>query len=370
MMNISSGELNALLRLHCLPHISTQRITRLLSTFGNAASALSAPASAWSSLKMPAESIALRHSGQIGEQVDAILRWLEHPQHAALSITQDQYPALLKEISDAPPLLFVQGNLDALHIPQLAIVGSRNASALGISHAAQFAQCFAKAGGVITSGLARGVDTAAHQGALKVGGKTVAVMGTGMLHTYPKANSKLRAQIIEQAGAIVSELALEVAPLAHNFPRRNRIISGLSLGVLVTEASIRSGSLITARLAIEQGREVFAIPGSIHHAGAKGCHQLLREGAVLTESIEDILQNLQHWQQRLMIENSSGQDQCAQAQHPLITALQACPLTLDDLSAVTQLPINDVLAQLTDLEISGYVHQENGLWLYRPNTLE
>ena len=195
------------------------------------------------------------------------------------------YPALLAELPDAPPLLFVAGDPTLLERPQLAVVGSRRASRNGLDNARAFSRSLAGAGFVITSGLALGIDGAAHQGALDANGKTVAVLGTGIERLYPQRHLSLAKQIVEHGGALVSELPLDCPPQASNFPRRNRIISGLSLGVLVVEASPSSGSLITARLAAEQGREVYAIPGSIHHPGARGCHQLIRQGAALVESV-------------------------------------------------------------------------------------
>lgn len=364
MESLSHGELSALVRLHLLPQIGAQRLHLLLNAFGSAASALTAPESAWVALKIPRVSIEQRHSTAISKQVNHVLRWLEHDQHHLLSIQQDEYPALLKEISDPPPLLYVEGNCQILEQPQLAIVGSRNSSRVGLEHAFSFAHYFAQAGGIVTSGLASGADSYAHLGALKAQAQTIAVVGTGLNHTYPRSNKRLRSDIVAQGGAIVSEFTLDTEALAQNFPRRNRIISGLSLGVLVVEASARSGSLITARMALEQGREVFAIPSSIHNANAKGCHQLLREGAVLVESIDDIWHNLQHWQQ--VIKASSSVACCNYSAHdPLLASLKTCSLTLDDLASLNQMPVSDVLVRLTELELSGCICQENGLWLYR-----
>lgn len=207
------------------------------------------------------------------------------------------YPALLAEVADAPPLLYVEGAPETLERPQLAMVGSRRASPAGLGTAWSFARSLAQGGFAITSGLALGIDGAAHEGALEVGGATVAVLGTGLRRLYPRRHEALARRIVEGGGALVSELPLDSPPLPANFPRRNRIISGLSLGVLVVEASPASGSLITARLAAEQGREVYAIPGSIHHPGARGCHQLIRDGALLVESVGHVLEALRGWAQ-------------------------------------------------------------------------
>jgi DNA processing protein len=226
-----------------------------------------------------------------GAAIDAELRWLEQHEHHFVPLGSDSYPPLLAEVSDAPIGLFVRGDPAVLSLPQLAIVGSRNPTAGGRDNATSFAAHLARCGLAITSGLAIGIDAAAHQGALAAGGITVAVCGTGLDIDYPAANSAL-AEAIAKRGALVSEFPLGMPALPANFPRRNRIISGLSLGTLVMEAAVRSGSLITARLAAEQGREVFAIPGSIHNPLARGCHQLIRQGAKLVETADDIFAEL------------------------------------------------------------------------------
>lgn len=241
------------------------------------------------------------------------------------------------------------------------MVGSRRASRPGLDNATAFARSLAGGGFVITSGLALGIDGAAHQGALDVGGRTIAVLGTGLQQLYPRRHIGLAGHIVEGGGALVSELPLDCAPHASNFPRRNRIISGLSLGVLVVEASPSSGSLITARLAAEQGREVYAIPGSIHHPGARGCHQLIRQGAALVESVDDILQALQGWRQTATV----GELQPERPAHPLLDQLIAGSMTSETLAGAVAQPLTQVLAELTELEIEGLVTCENGLWVVR-----
>lgn len=219
------------------------------------------------------------------------LRWLERDGHHFVPLDAPLYPPLLAEVSDAPVGLFVRGDPAALSLPQLAIVGSRNPTAGGRDHAASFASHLARCGLAITSGLAMGIDAAAHQGALDAAGITIAVCGTGLDIDYPPAHGAL-AETIAARGALISEFPLGTPALKANFPRRNRIISGLALGTLVVEAALRSGSLITARLAAEQGREVFAIPGSIHNPLTRGCHQLIRQGAKLVETADDIFAEL------------------------------------------------------------------------------
>jgi DNA processing protein len=226
------------------------------------------------------------------QRVERDLLWANEPNHHLLYYPLESYPSLLREISAPPPLLFVKGRREVLQQHLVAIVGSRNPTPHGAETAFAFASELASQGWVISSGLALGIDYQAHRGALAAGGTTLAVMGTGMDHIYPARHRDLAEHIAIQ-GALVTEFPLGVRPDAHNFPRRNRILSGLSVGVLVVEAALKSGSLITARYANEQGREVFAIPGSIHNPLAKGCHHLLRSGAKLVETSQDIQEELQ-----------------------------------------------------------------------------
>ena len=355
---ISPAELEARLRLHRLPELGPKRFRVLIEAFGSASKAISAPASAWRSLGLPAISADARRSPEIRDGASAALAWLERPAQHLLMWDQPEYPALLAQIDDAPPLLFVAGEPNILEKPQLAMVGSRRASRPGMDTAAAFSRSLASAGFVITSGLALGIDGAAHQGALDVGGQTIGVLGTGLENFYPQRHRQLAAAMIAQGSAVVSEFPLDAAPQAANFPRRNRIISGLSLGVLVVEASIASGSLITAKLAAEQGREVYAIPGSIHHPGAKGCHQLIRDGATLVESIEHILDGLRGWQ-------ALSRPAPIPVTHPLVALLHAAPHTSEGLAIASGRPLSHILAALTELELEGQVICESGRWLAR-----
>lgn len=359
MSTLSPAELQARIRLHCLPQLGPKRFERLLSAFGSAGAALSAPASAWQALGLPASCADSRRDDATRATVEHALAWLEQPQHHLLHLGSPDYPALLAQISDPPPLLFVAGEPALLERPQLAIVGSRNASSPGLDNARRFAHSLASGGFTITSGLALGIDGAAHQGALDAQGKTIAVLGTGLNRVYPQRHQRLAQMIVAQGGALVSELPLMCPAHASNFPRRNRIISGLALGVLVVEASPSSGSLITAKLAAEQGREIYAIPGSIHHPGARGCHQLIREGATLVESIDDILPPLQGWQrttaQPPMHEPASG----------LWQQLLAGPSSSEALALHSQRPLPEILAELTELELEGKAVFEAGQWVGR-----
>jgi DNA processing protein len=278
------------LALQRAPGIGNRRCRKLLSEFDSPAGVFDAGAERLRTLGLNRESIDYLSSPD-WEAVERDLDWLGKPGNSLITLCDPHYPALLKEIADPPALLFVHGDADYVSQPQLAIVGSRNPSHDGQSLATEFAAHLASKGLTITSGLASGVDGAAHRGALHADAGTVAVTGTGLDRVYPAHHRELAHQIAEN-GALVSEFPPGTGPLAANFPRRNRIISGLSLGTLVVEAALRSGSLITARAAVEQGREVFAIPGSIHNPLSRGCHALIREGAKLVETGDHILEEL------------------------------------------------------------------------------
>lgn len=355
-------ELHTRVRLYATPHIGPQRFYQLLQHFGSAQAALSAPAHLWSPLGVPVQCHKQAHSRDSHQQADNTIQWLENSQHHVLTHDAPEYPALLNEIQTAPPLLFVEGDVSVLETPQLAIVGSRNASPSNQKTAFGFAQSLARSGCTITSGLASGIDTSAHQGALKAQGKTIAVVGTGLNHTYPRSNRALREQIVLAGGALVSEFFLDCPPMAANFPKRNRIISGLSLGVLVIEASLASGSLITARHAVEQNRDVFSVPGSIHYPGSKGCHQLLREGAILTESVQDILAAWQGW----LAPQTDPAPEPPKPSDPIVKILMERAFSTDEIASLTGIPLTEILPQLTLLELDGKIYSQGGLWHYLP----
>ncbi|RVU53697.1 DNA-protecting protein DprA [Pseudomonas syringae pv. syringae] len=361
----SPAELEARLRVHRLPEIGPKRFSRLIEAFGSASSALSAPASAWRALGIPGVCAEARRDPSVRDGASAALAWLERPAQHLLMWDDPGYPALLAQIADPPPLIFIAGDPSILERPQLGMVGSRRASRPGLDTASAFARSLAVAGFVITSGLARGIDGAAHQGALDVGGLTIGVLGTGLEKLYPQQHRALAAQMAAQGGAVISEFPLDAAAQASNFPRRNRIISGLSLGILVVEASVASGSLITARLAAEHGREVYAIPGSIHHPGAKGCHQLIRDGATLIETVEHILEGLQHWKRVAPGIDPVTPAKPAPCDHPLLALLHAAPHTSEGLSVSCGWPLPKVLAGLTELELDGRISCEAGRWFAR-----
>ena len=297
--------------------------------------------------------------------VEQDLAWLAQEGCHLLTLDDPRYPPLLAEIPDAPPLLFLRGSPQVLANPQLAMVGSRNPSASGRETARDFARTLAASGLVITSGLALGIDTASHQGALEGGGQTIAVAGTGLDRVYPASNHELAHAIITSGGAIVSEFPPGTPPQAANFPRRNRIISGLSLGTLVVEAALRSGSLISARLAAEQGREVFAIPGSIHNPLARGCHQLIRQGAKLVESAADVLEELAPQLYAAIahdgVENEPGEATGLDAEYRVLLAVIGHEATsVDQMVDRSGLTAEAVSSMLLILELQGFVESTAG----------
>ena len=296
------------------------------------------------------------------EGAERDLSWLAEEGHHCLLADDDRYPPLLREIPDPPPLLFVLGDCSALGSPQLAVVGSRNPSPGGARLAAGFAGDLARRGITITSGLALGIDAAAHRGALAAGGLTVAVAGTGLDQVYPQRHRSLQEDILSGGGAMVSEFPVGVAPMAANFPRRNRIISGLSRGTLVVEAALRSGSLITARMALEQNREVFAVPGSIHSPLARGCNALIREGAKLVETIDDILEELGQpaCPKTLQFEGSGQTERLAADQLEVLKFVAYDPTSVDTLVAATGKTPEIVSSLLLLLELQGQVVSLSG----------
>lgn len=301
------------------------------------------------------------------DRVEQDLRWQEGLHRSILTLADAGYPTLLKEIEDPPPLLFVQGDPAILNMAQLAMVGSRNPTPSGQQTALDFARFLSQAGLVITSGLAAGIDGAAHRGALQGSTPTLAVTGTGLDRVYPAKHRDLAHQIAE-TGALISELPPGTPPLPANFPRRNRIISGLSVGTLVVEAARQSGSLITARLATEQGREVFAIPGSIHNPLARGCHALIRQGAKLVETADDILEELAPLlgaqPERTAPESTIKTEPDArlwdQEYQQLMAALDFDPTPVDLLIERSGLTADAVSSMLLLLELEGFVSAAPG----------
>jgi len=305
---------------------------------------------------------------EIKRQHDACLEWEQQTGHHLLTFASPDYPPLLFETVDPPPLLFVWGDPQVLALPQLAIVGSRNPTADGRKNARRFASELTLAGYQITSGLALGIDAESHQGALDKQGVTIAVLGTGLAQIYPRHHSGL-ANMIATTGAVVSEFLPHTGPEPWNFPRRNRIISGLSHGVLVVEAAKRSGSLITARIAAEQGREVFVLPGSIHNPLARGCHQLIRQGAKLVETVDDILEELPAllaWEQNRVVNqaeiilNPKTSVSMSKDAKQLLTYIAYDPATVDVLALRSGLDLPILYTCLMELELKGLISMTSG----------
>lgn len=290
------------------------------------------------------------------DAVEASLKWAQENNNHIITIEDSCYPELLKEITNPPLLLFVQGNIEALRSRQLAIVGSRNPTHYGLESAFIFAKELVEAGFVITSGFAAGIDAASHNGAMAGMGQTIAIMGTGLNQLYPTHHKKLAQQILESNGALISEFGLEAKGSVWRFPLRNRIISGLSMGTLVVEATVRSGSLISARLASEQGREVFAIPGSIYNPLSCGCHYLINQGAKLVTASKDITDEFG------ILTSPKSAPKCAKIKIKLnseCSKLLACigfeSTTIDDLVARVDFSVQQISAILLELELNDLI---------------
>ena len=347
-------ELAAWLRLSLAPGLTGEMVRRLLAAYGDPQRALNAGRAALA--RHVPERIATALSKDTpAEAVEAATRWLDDPANRMVSLAAPEYPRQLLQIADPPPLLYVKGRVELLNQPALAIVGSRNATAQGITNAESFATTLSDAGLAIVSGLALGIDAAAHRGGLASAASSIAVVGTGLDTVYPARNRPLAHELADR-GALVSEFQLATPARAENFPRRNRVISGLSLGCLVVEAAVGSGSLITARSALDQGREVFAIPGSIHSPLAKGCHALIKQGAKLVESAADVLEEL-----RLPTRAAAGSrpppagELAARLPAEFLLALGFDPFDPDMLAARTGMSAAEISALLTELEIEGTV---------------
>jgi DNA processing protein len=299
----------------------------------------------------PAPAAAIRAGGNRAA-AQTTLDWLRDANNRIITLADAEYPRPLLEIGDPPLILYLKGRAELLARPAVAIVGSRSATAQGLENAEAFARALSDAGITILSGLALGIDAAAHRGGLAGAGSSVAVVGTGLDVVYPARNRDLAHRLAEE-GALLSEFPLGTPAMAANFPRRNRLISGLSLGVLVVEAAMRSGSLITARLAGEQGREVFAIPGSIHSPLAKGCHRLIKQGAKLVDSAQDILEELELPGSAATIVAAAAPRDARKA--AILDAMGFDPCDIDTLVERTALPAEVLAGALLELELAGDV---------------
>lgn len=342
------------IRLEQTPGVGVETSRKLLAAFGLPGNIFRASLADLRNVvsERIANALSAPCSSEIEARIETVMAWAGQPGNHVLTWADENYPKPLLNISDPPVVLYAKGRVELLSMPSIAIVGSRNATAQGIANAEKFAQALSKAGLAVVSGMALGIDTAAHQGALREQGSTIAVIGTGIDIVYPARNHAL-AHRIATAGCIVSEYPLSTPALAANFPRRNRIISGLSSGVLVVEAAVQSGSLITARMANEQGREVFAIPGSIHSPLSKGCHDLIRQGAKLVESAEHVLEELPDFHVSMPMPRQVASAPCDHAPSPVLAALGFDPADFDTLMARTRLDAASLNAELLTLELIG-----------------
>ncbi len=366
-------ELEYWLALARVPGVGPVTFSRLVKHFGSPRSVLEAGLLEWRALELKPEMLNYLKMPD-WSSVEKDLQWLEYPNHHILTLEHPAYPSHLRETHDPPPLLFVCGDYSLLSTPQLAIIGSRHPSPEGEMTALTFAKYLSKAGLTITSGLAMGIDTASHRGALEGSGKTIAVAGTGLDRVYPAQNHELAHQIAER-GTLVSEFLLGTPAKAINFPRRNRVISGISLGILVVEAATQSGSLTTVRHAAEQGREVFAIPGSIHNPLTKGCHALIKEGAKLVETANDIIEELLLYLPPLpmngekitltefapnTLRGRTTETDLDETYQHLLEYLHHVPISVDHLAELSGLTAGEVSSMLLILEMRGLVASQAG----------
>lgn len=344
------AELETWLRLGLVPRLGPVGFRKLLSRFGSPEAVLGASTSELT--KELGNSLAAAISaGPDAGLLAASLDWAEQDNNRLMTLADADYPRAFLEIPDPPPLLYLKGQTHLLQSMAVAIVGSRNATPQGVANAEAFAKELSDEGFCIVSGLALGIDAAAHQGGLKGTGSSIAIVATGLDSVYPARNRSLAHELSER-GLIVSEFPLGTRPIAGNFPRRNRLISGLSMGVLVVEAAIKSGSLITARYALEQGREVFAIPGSIHSPVSKGCHALIKQGAKLVETAADIVEEFG----RTAGSPDKVTIQSPQSKHPeLLRVIGFDPVDLDTICARSSLTAENASAMLLELELEGTV---------------
>lgn len=348
-------ELQAWLALALTPGLSAAPFRRLLAEFGGPEAVLGASATALGRV-LPADVVSAVRAGPDATRLEATLRWLEQDGNHVVTLADTTYPQLLLQTADPPPLIYVKGELALLNRPALAIIGSRSASRQGELNAEAFARELSDTGFTIVSGLATGIDAAAHRGGMAGASSSIAVVGTGLDIVYPARNRDLAHELAAR-GALVSEFALGTPPMAMNFPRRNRLLSGLARGCLVVEAALKSGSLITAGYALEQGREVFAIPGSIHSTLSKGCHRLIKQGAKLVESSTDILEELGAIPRP--VDRDAPVPVSAEHQ-PLLDAMGYDPIDLDSLCERSGLTAETASAMLLTLELDGLVNRMPG----------
>ncbi len=357
---MKDNETRAWLALSRIPRLSPRVLGRLIQATAGPEEIFQLSPFELTEMEVPEEVQSVLNKGGDQRRLDQDFSLVQAQQIGVLPTSSTLYPELLKEIYDPPPLLYVRGDTSVLSRPSLAVVGSRRTSQAGRENALCFARELAGAGFSIVSGMALGVDTNSHWGALEQG-HTVAVLGTGADVVYPQRNRELYQRICDQ-GAVISEFPLGTEPHPGRFPRRNRIISGMSLGVLVVEAALKSGSLITARCAMEQGREVFAIPGSIHNTGSQGCHQLIKQGAKLVESAADIMEEFQGWcapptdAAETKARDGRLPEKLNQREQYLLDIIGYDPVSIDTLQLRTNWRLQDLMAIVTALELGGLLN--------------
>jgi DNA processing protein len=336
------------LRLGLLRGLGDEPLRRLLVAFGSPEQILGASHAQLCRVVAPSLAREICNGGAADDALAPVAAWLDDPANQIITLADAQYPQMLLQIPDPPPYLYLKGRQDLINRPAIAIVGSRNATPPGREIAESFARTLSDAGLTVISGLALGIDAAAHRGGLAGVSASVAVVGTGLDVVYPARNRELAHELAAR-GALLSEFPLGTPAIAGNFPRRNRLISGMARGCLVVEAAQRSGSLITARMANEQGREVYAIPGSIHSPLSKGCHRLIRQGAKLVECAQDVLEELG-------LAGLPAPDATAEQEpHALLQILGFDPCDIDTLIARSGLSSSAIGAVLTELELAGWV---------------
>ena len=374
----SCTDLESYLLLYHALESHASRMHRLLAIAGSARGALELPTDSLQQLKLENEIVkrirtARDSDSRARQALEQTLAWIQRDEHSLVLFDDHRYPALLRELPDPPPVLFVRGDPGVFCQPCIALVGSRNCSRYGRDLAGRISADLGRAGFTVVSGLASGIDTAAHMASVTQDKPTIAVLGNGLNTIYPKANAELATEISHGAGkgAVISEFPLHSPPDAFHFPQRNRIISGLSLAVCVIEATLRSGSLITARLALEQGLHVFAVPGSVNTPGSRGCHSLLRQGATLAENAADIIEQLAPMVQGQLelqakdIPENAVSDKAESVPNGCTDVLRLIAddgVTSDALLSHSQLALPTLNLKLLQLELSGHICKQGGKW--------
>lgn len=353
------------LRFHLAKGLGNHTFGKLVQYFDSAKGASSANVEEWQKAQVSASKYAAYQRVSVINSVKVIDAWLnQNTRHNLISYDDKQYPQIFRNLSDPPPLLFVKGSIEALTMPSIAIVGSRNASPLGLKIAQKFAYSLAKCGFCIVSGLAAGIDGAAHMGAVSAQGQSIAFLGTGVNIIYPRNHQELANKITDTSGALVSELAISTPPYSRNFPPRNRLISSLTMATLVVECRPKSGSMITARLALEMGKELFAIPGSIMSEQSLGCHKLIQQGAHLVTCVEDILEGLPEIQHSKTFTNPTEKSpqslEISEQKSHILEQMEYAIIQFEELQKITQLSHVQLQGELLQMELIGVVKSLSG----------